>query len=65
MRRHLLPLALLAIVLAAAVSVAYSYYNETRRTVINGEEISEESPGATEETPWEQLTKKLVGVVNL
>ena len=53
------------ILLVAATSVAYSYYNETKRTVLHGGEVSQkEECTQTEETPWEMLTKKLVGVVS-
>lgn len=52
--------------LVAATSVAYSYYNETKRAVIHGEEVSQkEECTQTDETPWETLTKKLVGFVSL
>ena len=54
------------ILLIAATSVAYSYYNEAKRTVISGKEISEkEECIQNDETPWETLTKKIVGFVSL
>ena len=66
MRKYILSISLLTILLVAATSVAYSYYNETKRAVIHGEEVSQkEECTQTDETPWETLTKKLVGFVSL
>lgn len=66
MRKHILSISLMAVLLIAATSVAYSYYNEAKRTVISGEEISEkEECIQNDETPWETLTKKIVGFVSL
>lgn len=66
MRKHMLSLSLLSMLLIAASSVAYSYYNEAEQQVLHEERIgSEKECTKTEEIPWETLTKKLVGLVNL
>ena len=66
MRKHILSISLMSMLLIAATSVAYSYYNEAKRTVISGEEISDkEECDQSDETPWETLTKKIVGFVTM
>lgn len=62
MRKGFISISLLTTVMVAFTSVAFSYYNEAKKTVTK--EACCKAP-KTDETIWEMLTKKMVGMVNL
>lgn len=63
MRKGFIFISLLTILMVTFTSVAYSYYNEPKNLIEEDSRYQQDDCSKTDETPWELLTKKIVGVV--
>jgi hypothetical protein len=65
MRKLLLPASLLFILLFTYSSIAFSFYRESAKKTPSVLEAQTSKCLKTDETIWESLTKKMVGMVSV